>query len=145
MNMLRGHRARAAATPSACALDGGVHLPLPGRDVALPDGAPLAVGIRPEHVELGPGPLELTVGTTEMLGSETIVHAADRRRRSPSPSPAAASAAPAPATASGSALPDPFVHLFDAAGASVAAPADWQSAYPLQLGLSDARASGPDP
>ena len=31
----------------------GVTIPLPGRDVELADGAPVTVGIRPEHAEIG--------------------------------------------------------------------------------------------
>ena len=58
---------------SAAQLAAGLLLPFtdgrrPGRD-----GDSLAIGIRPEHLALGPG-LDLTIDLVEPLGSETLVH-----------------------------------------------------------------------
>src|SRR5262249_17158619 len=56
-------------------LGNGASLGLPGRDVPLPDGAPVTPGIRPEHAAIGDGPLTVRIEATEILGSETIIHA----------------------------------------------------------------------
>jgi multiple sugar transport system ATP-binding protein len=44
------------------------------RDLSLPDGAALTVGIRPEHIVLGAGPIRGTVDLIEPTGLGTIVH-----------------------------------------------------------------------
>ena len=87
-------------------LGDGVSVALPGRDVSLPDGAPVTAGIRPEHAEIGSGPLKV----------------ASRRRKSWAPKPSsmrgcsrasvsrwrsAASPAPRRATTSRSRCPRP--------------------------------------
>src|SRR5262245_21397092 len=56
-------------------LGDGVTVPLPGREIGLGDGAPVVVGIRPEHADIGEAPLRARVEATEILGSETIIHA----------------------------------------------------------------------
>src|SRR4051795_7410219 len=48
-------------------LGDGVSIALPGRDVALPDGAPVTAGIRPEHAEIGSGPVKVRIEATEIL------------------------------------------------------------------------------
>ncbi len=53
-------------------LDGGPELSLPG--VALPQGR-LTLGLRPQHLRQGEGPLSATAAMIEALGSETVVHA----------------------------------------------------------------------
>ncbi|MBB94963.1 MAG: glycerol-3-phosphate ABC transporter ATP-binding protein [Rhodobacteraceae bacterium] len=59
--------------------DGGtVALDLPGRPVLRfnghrPAGEPVTVGLRPEHLELGDGPLTLPVGFVERTGSTSYV------------------------------------------------------------------------
>ena len=100
----------------------------PAARLDAPDGTPVSVGIRPEHAEPGAGPLELTVASTEMLGSETIVHATTR-----SGAPFTYSRRGISRTAPGDRLevgfPVPFVHLFDASGLAIAAQPDWRDAY----------------
>jgi multiple sugar transport system ATP-binding protein len=45
-----------------------------GRDPALPEGSALTVGIRPEHIVLGTGPIRATVDLIEPTGLGTIAH-----------------------------------------------------------------------
>ncbi len=103
-------------------------IPLPGRVIPLADGAPIMVGIRPEHAELGSGPLRVTVGTTEVLGSETIVHGLTAGG-----APFTVALRGISAIQSGDTiavgLPPAFVHLFDETGTTVGATEDWRSAY----------------
>ncbi len=103
-------------------------LPCPAAIVAPPDGAPVAVGIRPEHAEPGPGALEVTVDTTEMLGSETIVHAVTRSGDSFTYSRRGISRA-VPGDRLRIDFPEPFVHLFDASGLTIGARPNWRDAY----------------
>jgi multiple sugar transport system ATP-binding protein len=59
-------------------LDGNrTTLDLTPRSTTLAAGTPVTVGIRPEHLTLAAnGPLSATVQQTEILGAETIIHAA---------------------------------------------------------------------
>ena len=54
----------------AVRLDGSADFPLPRRFRP----GPITLGIRPEHVSLVPGGIELRVELVEPLGSETLVH-----------------------------------------------------------------------
>ncbi len=74
-NTLKGTFRRIGNGPAVETTSGAV-IPLPGRTVELPDGAPVTLGIRPEHAEPGDSPYGVTVETTEVLGL-TIVHARD--------------------------------------------------------------------
>jgi multiple sugar transport system ATP-binding protein len=127
MNFLKGKVSRASGS-FAVTLDDGASVPLPGRKVGLADGTPITLGIRPEHADIGNGPLTVTVEVTEILGSETIVHA-----RMPSGAPFALSRRGISRVRSGEtigvALPEPFVHLFDAQGIAVGAEDDWRKNY----------------
>lgn len=86
------------------------------------------VAIRPEHAEVGSGPLRVAVATTEVLGSETIVHGT---------TPGGAAFTVAMRGISGIeagdvievGFPPAFVHLFDEAGTTIGATDDWRSAY----------------
>jgi sn-glycerol 3-phosphate transport system ATP-binding protein len=81
MNFLPGDLTAGGA---AVRLSTGVELPLPGTRPAGPDGQPVTVGIRPEHIVLTevpsavasdrPGALHLHVELIEPLGSESVVH-----------------------------------------------------------------------
>ena len=110
------------------ALDGGVTVALPGRDAGLPDGAPVTVGIRPEHAELGSGPLEIRVEATEILGSETIVHARLQSGESFTLARRGISGAKAGDRLPLS-LPSAFIHLFDDKGIAVGATPEWRRDY----------------
>ncbi|MCP5153195.1 MAG: sn-glycerol-3-phosphate import ATP-binding protein UgpC [Ectothiorhodospiraceae bacterium] len=61
----------------AVVVPGGQSLALPG---VMPGGAPLTVGIRPEHLETdeapGRDPVDLTIDLVEPLGADTLVHGA---------------------------------------------------------------------
>ncbi|HTC11795.1 MAG TPA: sn-glycerol-3-phosphate ABC transporter ATP-binding protein UgpC [Acetobacteraceae bacterium] len=81
MNFLPGDLTAGGA---AVRLSTGVEFPLPGTRPAGPDGQPVTVGIRPEHIVLTevpsaaasdrPGALHLHVELIEPLGSESVVH-----------------------------------------------------------------------
>ena len=55
-------------------LETGLLLPLADGRRGLPDGHPVTVGIRPEHLSIAAEGLELVVDLVEPLGSETVVH-----------------------------------------------------------------------
>jgi multiple sugar transport system ATP-binding protein len=109
-------------------LDNGARIPLPGRTIPLADGTRIALGIRPEHVEVRPGPLRITVATTEVLGSGTIVHGTTATGE-----PFTVALRGISGTRIGDTidltLPAPFVHIFDETGLVVGATPEWQSAY----------------
>ena len=128
MNLLQGtaraprRRARRRASTTA------ITSASPAATSRPPDGTPVSVGIRPEHAEPGPGALEVTVGTTEMLGSETMVHAVTRSGDSFTYSRRGISRA-VPGDRLRIDFPEPFVHLFDASGLTIGARPDWRDAY----------------
>jgi multiple sugar transport system ATP-binding protein len=127
MNLLRGKVTRVDNQP-AVALEDGAAIPLPGRNIPLGDGAPITLGIRPEHCEIGNGPLTVDVGGTEVLGAETIIHSETR-----SATPFTVSQRGISRAKSGDrvsiAFREPFVHLFDEGGLAIGANGDWRSAY----------------
>ncbi|MDB5540803.1 MAG: transporter ATP-binding protein [Devosia sp.] len=110
-------------------LQGGAVIPLIGRTVPLPDGASVFLGIRPEHVEVKPGPLKISVTTTEVLGSETIVHATTAGADEPFTIALRGISGVKAGDILDLALPAPFLHLFDKSGTTVGANDDWRSAY----------------
>jgi multiple sugar transport system ATP-binding protein len=127
MNMMKG-TIRRPGNGLVVALEDGSVVDLPGREVDLPDGSPVTLGIRPEHVVPGEGPLELRVETTEVLGSQTILHSLTRAGE------AFTAALPGiRGTQAGGVVRlgfhGDFVHLFDAAGMAIGASADWRAAY----------------
>jgi multiple sugar transport system ATP-binding protein len=124
MNMLSGN-----VQGQGVRLASGAVVPLPGRTVPLSDGSPVSLGIRPEHVEVKPGPLKLTVTTTEVLGSETIVHATTAGANEPFTIALRGISGVRSGDVLDVALPAPFVHLFDEAGTTVGANDDWRAAY----------------
>jgi multiple sugar transport system ATP-binding protein len=109
-------------------LGDGVSVALPGRDVSLPDGAPVTAGIRPEHAEIGSGALKARIEATEILGSETIVHArlasGERFTLAQRGISGAKPGDDVPLT-----LPAAFVHLFDDKGVAIGALPDWRRDY----------------
>jgi multiple sugar transport system ATP-binding protein len=127
MNLLTGRIARIGGL-MGITLEDGTHIPLPGRQVDLPDGAPVTFGVRPEHCEIGQGSLEITVGDTEILGSETIIHAETATGNGFTVALRGISRA-----TSGSRIPivirEPFVHLFNEAGVTIGSDGDWRDAY----------------
>ena len=71
MNMFQAHLERAGGIPMLTHDAFRIAL---ARDLQLPDGAALTVGIRPEHIVLGTGPIRGTVDLIEPTGLGTIVH-----------------------------------------------------------------------
>jgi multiple sugar transport system ATP-binding protein len=55
-------------------LAGGGTTPLPAPPGTLPAGAPLTLGIRPEHIEVADGGLAFAVTLTEQLGGNTVLY-----------------------------------------------------------------------
>jgi sn-glycerol 3-phosphate transport system ATP-binding protein len=63
-----------AADGTAALLETGALIPFANGRRDGPDGCPLTLGIRPEHLALAPDGLEIVVELVEPLGSETVVH-----------------------------------------------------------------------
>jgi multiple sugar transport system ATP-binding protein len=124
MNMLAG-----TVSGGGVLLEGGTLVPLPGRTVPLAEGAPVTLGIRPEHVEVRPGPLKLAVATTEVLGSETIVHATTAGAGAPLTVALRGISGVKAGDSLEVDLPAAFIHLFDEAGTTIGANEDWRAAY----------------
>jgi multiple sugar transport system ATP-binding protein len=127
MNVLKGKVARIDNQPGV-ALDDGATIALPGRSIPLADGAPVTLGIRPEHCEIGRGSLAIDIHGTEVLGAETIIHAATTSGAPFTISQRGISRARGGDKVSVT-IHEAFVHLFDEAGQAIAANADWRSAY----------------
>jgi multiple sugar transport system ATP-binding protein len=127
MNFVRAKVSRGNGT-LGLALAAGVTVPLSGRDAPLADGAPVTVGIRPEHAEIGSSPLKAEVEATEILGSETIIHTRLQTGQAFTLARRGISAARAGEEIA-LALPSPFIHLFDGNGVTVGATPDWRSDY----------------
>jgi multiple sugar transport system ATP-binding protein len=129
MNLLKGRVTRAASAPGVILDDGG-EISLPGRVIDLPEGAPVTLGIRPEHCEIGEGPFTVTVSTTEILGAETIVHAETDTAAALTISQRGISRV-RQGDRVGVRFGDAFAHLFDADGRTIAANPAWRDAYTL--------------
>ena len=127
MNMLKGTLHRRGSHLSID-LPGGVSVPLQAREVDLPNGAPVKLGIRPEHAEAGAGFLGLQVGATEILGAETIVHGTIQGGQSFTLALRGISPVQ-PGDMIDIALPEPFLHFFDGDGRVVGASSDWRKDY----------------
>jgi multiple sugar transport system ATP-binding protein len=114
MNMFSAVFSRAQARPTL--VHAGLALAL-DYDPGLPEGAPLTVGLRPEHITLGSGPLQATVELVEPTGLGTIAHLSLAGTALK-----AFSLARLPLSIGGSVsmdLPAARLHLFDAQGVRV--------------------------
>ncbi len=69
MNLFKGRVSADGAAFDA----GGVHITLPA-PVAHLAGRELTLGLRPEHLQLGGGNIDMQVETVEMLGAEHLIH-----------------------------------------------------------------------
>ncbi len=109
-------------------LNGSV-VSLTGRSIDLQDGTEVTLGIRPEHLEAGQGNLKARVTSTEMLGSETIVHTVLEG----SGELLTVAVRGISWTKAGDMLelsiPAPFAHVFDETGLTVGANENWREAY----------------
>jgi multiple sugar transport system ATP-binding protein len=127
MNMLGGI-IRRVDNSLAVALEDGTSILLPARQVDLADGSAVTLGIRPEHLSAGHGPLQVRAETIEVLGSQTIIHAVLA-----SGEPFTAALPGIRGIRSGDILQvgfnEDFVHLFDAAGLAIGAAQNWRAAY----------------
>jgi multiple sugar transport system ATP-binding protein len=125
MNVLAGE-----VHGQAVRLRNGAHIPLASRKLPLPEGAPVALGIRPEHIDVSPsGPLKLRVITTEVLGSETIVHALTVGSEEHVALTLRGISALKAGDVVDVGIPTPFMHFFDEHGTTVGANEDWRAAY----------------
>jgi sn-glycerol 3-phosphate transport system ATP-binding protein len=100
-----------AAGGTAAVLETGALVPFADGRREGPDGHPLTLGIRPEHLALAADGLELQVELVEPLGSETVVHG---RVGGGDQTLVVKLAGPAPATDRLAVSPIPgHVHVFD--------------------------------
>ena len=127
MNMLKGKTASRDGK-LGIALEDGAFLTLPGRHNLPEDGSPVTVGIRPEHAEITDGVLSVTVGSTEMLGSETVLHTELASGQGFTVTTRGISRAKAGDKLSLGA-PSSFVHVFNEKGRALEASTDWWSDY----------------
>jgi len=125
MNMLKGTY---DASARAVRLGTGDVVPTGTRQLPLADGAPVTLGIRPEHLEVGCGSLRAEIGTSEVLGASTILHARLANGETISISLRGIRAVGAGETVP-LGIPDAFLHLFDGEGQAVGALPDWQESY----------------
>jgi multiple sugar transport system ATP-binding protein len=127
MNMLLGTLRQDGNAP-AIVLEGGTTIDLSGRNIPLPEGSRVTIGIRPEHVTMRGGSVPVMVESVEVLGAETVVHGhlSDATPFTFS-TRGISSARPGETLQLG--WPASFVHVFDAAGMAVGAPEDWRSDY----------------
>ena len=127
MNMLKGS-VRSNGNAAEVVLEGGAAVPLPGRNLPVLEGEEVTLGIRPEHTVLGDSALRAQVDATEVLGSETIVHA-----HLPSGQPFVFSRRGISGVRSGDhvplSFPPQFVHVFNRDGIAVGASPDWRRDY----------------
>ena len=126
MNLLSGHTATQNGQRGIL-LDDGAFAPLP-REGLPADGAPVTLGIRPEHATITDGILPVTVTATEMLGSETVLHTTLTSGKPLTLTLRGISRAK-PGDQMTIGLPPDFLHVFDARGHSIAASPDWRAAY----------------
>jgi multiple sugar transport system ATP-binding protein len=127
MNILKGH-IRQTASGLDVILGDGTAVSLAGRKAELPDGMPVTLGIRPEHGEIASEGVAAEAGTTEVLGSETIVHATTTSGERLSLSLRGISRVQ-PGDRVKVRFPSQFLHIFDAAGAAIAPLDDWRAVY----------------
>jgi len=108
MNFLPATLARGG---TAVQLQAGPLIPLADGKRDQPDGYPITVGIRPEHLIVAGDGLELAVDLIEPLGSETVVHG---RLASGGQALVVKLAGAAPASERLTVRPDPtHLHVFD--------------------------------
>jgi multiple sugar transport system ATP-binding protein len=127
MNILKGTLGRIGNEISVV-LEDGAHVHLNGRDIDLLDGSPITLGVRPEHVEIRDGLFDVSVRTTEVLGSETIIHGETTGGNAFTIAQRGISRAK-PGDRIPVFLSQPFVHLFDETGLTIVDNSDWRSAY----------------
>jgi sn-glycerol 3-phosphate transport system ATP-binding protein len=121
-----------AANGTAAAMETGALVPFADGRRDQPDGHPLTLGIRPEHLALAADGLEIAVELIEPLGSETVVHGRVAQENS-SQTVVVKLAGPAPATDRLTVWPMPGqLHVFDRATGRRIEPIGTQnSAIPL--------------
>lgn len=127
MNLLAGQVASIKGA-AGIRLDCGAEIALPERVAELPAGLPVTLGIRPEHCEIHGSDLQARVLSTEILGSETIMHAEiDGGQGFTLAQRGIAGAAWGDRL--GLRLPAAFIHVFDREGRVIAPAGDWREAY----------------
>ena len=81
MNFLDGKVAGHNGSGVDVLLEGGDTVSLPLASSAMASGAPICVGIRPEHVQLADTGLPVEVALTEQLGGNTVLYGALRAQQ----------------------------------------------------------------
>jgi multiple sugar transport system ATP-binding protein len=108
--------------------NGGARLTLSRRAGSVSPGDTVTVGIRPEHLAAGTGPLAAEVVSTEVLGAETVLHA-----KTASGDPVTATMRGIVGTRPGEQvrfdIADAFAHVFDAHGKTLQPSRAWGDDY----------------
>lgn len=73
INLLQGVVQKGAEGPYLECAQSDLMLPLPGQAVIW-DGRSITLGIRPENISIGPGPLSGEVELVERIGAESVLH-----------------------------------------------------------------------
>jgi multiple sugar transport system ATP-binding protein len=134
MNMFDGRFTTNAGSELGLMLDGGIaSLNVPGRNASVAVGAPCTIGIRPEHLVIASdGILSASVMSTEVLGAETIVHASLASGAAVTFSMRGISGLK-PQDTVRLAMPEQFIHVFDAEGKVLSPSRDWRADYISRL------------
>jgi multiple sugar transport system ATP-binding protein len=127
MNILRGKIERIGSDLNVL-LEGNASLSIRGRSVDLPDGAPVTLGVRPEHIDIGDGFLDVSISATEVLGSETVIHGETPSGNFLTIAQRGISRVKVGERISVG-LREHFIHLFDDNGLIVEDSNDWRDAY----------------
>jgi multiple sugar transport system ATP-binding protein len=127
MNFLKG-TARRNGSEAAVVLEDGSAIALPDARLPVANGAPVTLGIRPEHVTPGNSAVSVKVESTEVLGSETIVHARLATGKGLTFSRRGITGAKAGDSVPLD-FPAAFIHIFDEGGHAVGATPEWRPDY----------------
>jgi multiple sugar transport system ATP-binding protein len=130
MNFLAAEVGATGADEVTLAVDAGrLNLSVADRTPALKAGDAVTVGIRPEHLRpVERGGIRVTVEATEILGSETVIHARTQAGEGLTATMRGILDLKPGATL-GFSAEEAFIHLFDAEGKTVPSHRRWQDDY----------------
>ncbi len=130
MNFLSATVAAVAGDRIALGVDGGRYsIALSDRDAALAPSTAAVIGIRPEHLRpVDKGGIRVVVEATEVLGSETVIHARTQGGESLTATMRGILNLSLGASL-GFVADEAFIHLFDGKGLALPSRRQWQDDY----------------